>query len=83
MDDLAFYYISRKHKLNELKKRETSSLLYKKTIEILSIESEEFLEDSVEKPFRNINRKFIDNSSYEERLEKFYGNFEEKYKEET
>lgn len=52
--DLGYYNIEKKQRLNELKRKENCSDIYKRTIDIISKETQESIEDLIESDFNHL-----------------------------
>lgn len=82
MDDSTTFLLKKKQYLNELKKKagDNSSPLFKRTVDILSFESEEALRESVKTPNKFQEKILDDNSTFEERFQEYIKEIDNEYK---
>jgi hypothetical protein len=80
MNDLTSFYLERKQYLTNLRKKKErdSSSIFSRTINILEKDSEKIVVDNIESISLYKSNINIDNSSFEEKLERFIKELEEK-----
>ena len=72
-------FLERKQYLDNLKRKreKDSSLVFKRTIDILSMETEDGLRREIEDEFSNLHSKVEDDSTFKERFDKYLKTLEE------
>lgn len=79
--NMVSFYIERKQYLDNLKRKreKDSSQLFKRTVNILSMESEDGLRREIIDEFPNLQSKVEDDSTLQERFNKYLKTLEEEF----
>lgn len=79
--NIASFYMERKQYLENLKRKrdKDSSPLFKRTVDILTMETEDGLRRDIEDEFSVFQSKVEDDSSFQERLDRYLKTMEEEF----